>query len=214
MPRIISSRRDQSIDFSRELSRAVFEAVAPSTHPDMTSFRIARAVATKLGARIALSGLPTGPRNDLGRGYSANRALVVEMLARALGRRATRAVQDLREPDAATWASELAEEFPRWFECEVSCGPGWSHLLHVLAERLRDLNPSRDFGFGQVKEKYGELCCYSVGADGIVGGVIEAAEVASSALCETCGAPGELWVDAGYYHTACSEHGRGGRARE
>jgi len=87
----------------------------------------------------------------------------------------------------------------------ASVGFGWADLVRkgLLAVA----------GYGrlvQVKEKYGTLRLYWEGDSGITRGKadviqhrLDALEAASGAICEQCGAPGQLVVSGGWYRTAC-----------
>jgi hypothetical protein len=61
----------------------------------------------------------------------------------------------------------------------------------------------------QVKEKYGSLTFYMIGATSEMCDLIDKAELISLMLCEQCGEPGETRGE-GWIYVACDEHTRGG----
>lgn len=60
----------------------------------------------------------------------------------------------------------------------------------------------------QIKEKFGGLRFYYSGGDAITDGMVNMAENLSYKTCETCGSPGELVTEGGWYYTACEKHKR------
>lgn len=86
------------------------------------------------------------------------------------------------------------------------CGDGWADLLHRLSEALvsHAERAGLDIVAVQVKEKYGSLRVYVYGGDDEADR-LEAAEVESESICETCGDPGELHSN-GWRVTGCEAH--------
>lgn len=87
------------------------------------------------------------------------------------------------------------------------CGPGWTDLFDATFTWLDEIAPDRDWSPTQIKEKFGSLRFYWYGDLPDLGDqIIEAAEHASSHLCEVCGAPGALQSDHGWWSARCREH--------
>lgn len=128
---------------------------------------------------------------------------------------------------------EICEQYPHVsFKGNIGTyvGPGWWHHLNVCFTQLNELmaqHPNYVFRVVQIKEKFGGLrFYYSVLRRGIdenddeevmleddeqtevfnqAHGFIEAAEVACSTTCETCGEPGKLRT-GGWLKTTCDRH--------
>lgn len=195
----------------KELLAILAEVVGPLSQPDMRDFRIGIIQVTPRGTEIRYRDAPAGPRVDPARGYAADRALVVEAAARTIARRGARIARgEAARIDDADWVERLRAAHPGWFACEVSCGPGWSDLLHAMAAWLAEHALPAGFGFTQVKEKYGGLRAYHASADARVDGIVEAFEALAEGVCEDCGRPGVMCIaGSGLYHTACTAHARG-----
>ncbi len=86
------------------------------------------------------------------------------------------------------------------------CGDGWNDLVQPLEDELSRLGGT----IRQIKEKFGRLR-FSYALPSKVPEIqrqafarrVRQAEEASVRICETCGRPGELVCDDGYYLTAC-----------
>ena len=120
---------------------------------------------------------------------------------------------------------QLIERYPNFFQVSppeptpfaerggFECGEGWYGPLLNLgyhAEQVLAKYPNSGVYTSQVKEKFGTLRVYLDGhsdhpAYVAIQALIEEAEVATSALCEVCGAPGEM-VKAGWRWVACPTH--------
>ena len=61
----------------------------------------------------------------------------------------------------------------------------------------------------QVKEKFGTLRFYVIGATDAQYNYISFAEAMSGRICETCGKPGKR-LGRGWIYTSCEEHARDG----
>jgi hypothetical protein len=83
-------------------------------------------------------------------------------------------------------------------------GEGWYLLLKELIDDLIELG--WDKKITQVKEKFGGLSFYINSASDEVHKRIGVAETLSYYVCETCGEPGELRRDLGWYFTLCEDH--------
>jgi hypothetical protein len=81
----------------------------------------------------------------------------------------------------------------------IECGDGWFDILYEMCLEIRDANPSEDFKFTQIKEKFGTLRIYEQGATEEVYNIITKAEDKSASTCEDCGSKeattrGKYWV--------------------
>lgn len=161
---------------------------------------------------------PTGPRQSTGPerviGYSVDRAIVVEAIARTArvySRRVSRATARTI-PVRDDWAAELRHDFPGWFDVDFECHSGWSDLLRAMPEWLWELGLPAGFRFNQVKEKFAGLRAYAsvrtltTEQVNIVRDRIDACEVISLFICEQCGEPGRPRRKYGFFHTACDKH--------
>jgi hypothetical protein len=99
-----------------------------------------------------------------------------------------------------------------------SVGVGWQDILVRLFARMESAiapEPAATITILQIKEKFGTLRIYvatqnmSEAMLEAVGDAIDLAETRSAFVCETCGRRGHLWLNAGWYLTACHEHGEG-----
>jgi len=161
---------------------------------------------------------PTGPRQSTGSegeiGYSVDRALVVEAIARTArvySRRINRATGQVM-PVRDDWAAELRHDFPRWFDIDFDCHGGWSDLIRAMAEWLWEFGLPAGFKFAQVKEKFGGLRAYSSGRVlsteqlDLVRARVDVFDIIGLFVCERCGEPGRPRRKDGIYYTACDKH--------
>ncbi|MGJ3258029.1 MAG: hypothetical protein ACFE0S_00360 [Rhodospirillales bacterium] len=90
----------------------------------------------------------------------------------------------------------------------LECGPGWRDLIEAVCLTLTNDRDVESDGsrFTQVKEKYGRLEMYMVGAEDFPLAVVEVASLLSEQTCEECGAPGVLQELGGWMSTRCSAH--------
>jgi hypothetical protein len=102
-----------------------------------------------------------------------------------------------------------ARVLPRWDG--VSTLPGWDRLLDALDRDLAAIDPG--YAICQIKNKLGGLRVYVELSLGLpdercaaVYARIRAAETQAATVCETCGAPGRLRSDGGWYRVACNQH--------
>lgn len=115
-------------------------------------------------------------------------------------------------PHTPTWRDALRDAFPALFpgRCPISCGRGWSGLLHTLCgelQRQTDQHGAPQVIVYEVKEKYGSLCFNTRGASQLQDALIVFAELLSDQMCEVCGAPGiELTDSWGWVSTRCETH--------
>jgi len=88
----------------------------------------------------------------------------------------------------------------------IETGNGWYNLLNKLCEDIMKTNPDPNFRFIQIKEKYGGLRAYPLGAASEeVWNIIDAAEKRSYIVCETCGATPSKQYDAGWIYNMCDD---------
>lgn len=97
---------------------------------------------------------------------------------------------------------KLIEKYPdqfknlKWIECD----DGWygilSRLCYIVHNRLtykKRLNdPLEDFGWSQIKEKFGGLRAYCYGADDFINGAKDMTESVSFVTCEITGEQGKV----------------------
>jgi len=105
------------------------------------------------------------------------------------------------------------------------CGDGWFALLYEFSSKIQKMIDEKKitkFAAQQVKEKYAELRYYAsyefkeceregkeeeeAAIDKEFRSYLTIAEEASGKTCETCGLPGVLRTDSGWYSTACDVH--------
>lgn len=124
-------------------------------------------------------------------------------------------------------AEALCKDFPLCFASDphgrepwsmfgFECGDGWEPSIRRTAEKLEPLlrvakeKDPEGYAAGyyrtaQLKEKFGTGRWYLSGGTDEMHDLVEAWEVETDVICETCGAPGELrgrmWV-----YTACWDH--------
>lgn len=122
---------------------------------------------------------------------------------------------------------ELISRFPlacselKYFEC----GSGWFSIialaLHEIDRAIKGLKTPEDYYVVQIKEKLGGLRIYMSANFDENGNridafdeIIERAEDAAINICETCGKPGKLVNDHGWYYTACPDHVKESKTHE
>jgi hypothetical protein len=99
--------------------------------------------------------------------------------------------------------SQIVARIPSGWGRWIDVGPGWHAIIIELDEAIAKHFP--DYEVHQVKEKFGGLRYYcSVDADETVDALITQAEARASSTCESCGGPGRLCVDRGWYKTTCA----------
>lgn len=132
-------------------------------------------------------------------------SVVVELAARVTAVRSRRwdPVAKTVKPIPETWRKLAYEAFP--FLCTMSIGDGWADLMIATAGWMSEIGVPAGWRFSDIKEKYGELRLYDGPSDDL-DDICTAAERLSECICDACGAPGRLRVDAGWYSTRCDEH--------
>lgn len=90
------------------------------------------------------------------------------------------------------------------------CGDGWYGIIDSLCETIT--NQGIDLKVVQVKEKFGGLRFYYQEVEvedeakgDLLHGAVRMASNMSFRVCESCGSPGELRDDDGWYKTRCDE---------
>lgn len=87
---------------------------------------------------------------------------------------------------------------------------GWHALYRQLVADIAELDGN--IRVVQAKQKFGELRVYVDRHDDRVYALKRAASTASKAMCEQCGAAGQVTVDpSGYYATLCKTHASGAK---
>lgn len=109
---------------------------------------------------------------------------------------------------------DFNEQFPELTKmASVGVGEGWFPLVWEMFERLTASRAARGMPiskehplyFSQIKEKYGTLRAYSVGADDDDYKIIGMYEDMSQFVCAQCGEPGRIRGNYWLY-TACDKH--------
>ena len=92
------------------------------------------------------------------------------------------------------------------FECSKYWLPTLANLFDELDTYVAEKYPQSEppFRVQQVKEKFGSLCVYTNFSDDTIRDLIRKAEKEVSSICETCGKPGKLVNDKGWYTVACT----------
>ena len=89
---------------------------------------------------------------------------------------------------------------------------GWFQLFLQMCEDIYEPLVRADyvdkFRFSDVKEKYGTMRCYTVGATREAQDIIDKYEFLSKQVCSVCGIPATV-VTYGYICPYCTEHVRG-----
>jgi hypothetical protein len=191
------------------VSRAIvfeFHAIAQAVLGDEAAdVRVTGVDATPAGPRVRYEGVPTtGYRGR--RELLTDRALTWEAVSRYLAVRWRAGPVPAPVPQDG-WL-QLMEVFPEIYSEPVEAGPGWHHLLTLLAEWMREVGIPSDFTALQVKEKFGALRFYYAphhDPQHPFEAVIAATERLSQGVCETCGAPGST-RKGGWVRTLCDAH--------
>jgi hypothetical protein len=128
-----------------------------------------------------------------------------------------------------TWQAELVARYPNLFNEEFNgrvtapgyptCGDGWRDLVQTAVGRIASAvaaAPNGSLKVGQIKEKFATLRVYLDSRNGLpeasraaVDEAISLAEARSACTCETCGEPGRLYKNGGWFLTACEQHAKG-----
>lgn len=102
-------------------------------------------------------------------------------------------------------SKKLFDKYPKIFSDTnffgFECGDGWYNLIDVLCQELGK-DPS--FKAVQVKEKFGGLRFYAIGASSKAFDFIDFAEKLSYRICEQCGCPGKV-RSGGWIRTLCEK---------
>lgn len=102
----------------------------------------------------------------------------------------------------AELSDKLISKYPEQFTLTqyIECDDGWYDLLDRLCyaiqshinHRKKTEEPLQNFGWSQIKEKFGGLRAYCYGADSYMRGLITMAESMSYGICEISGEKGKL----------------------
>lgn len=103
--------------------------------------------------------------------------------------------------------NKLTTRYPSVYkDVEFECGDGWFPILDSLGGIIQSEVSAKQieyFHVDQIKEKFGGLRFYCIGANDRVKGAIEMAEVMSTFVCEHCGNHGILRHDRLWFKTYC-----------
>lgn len=128
-----------------------------------------------------------------------------------------------------TWQIELVRRYPLLFRTQDSehaagypaVGDGWQLIVEKAIGRIDTAASAllkagtASIRIAQIKEKLGGLRIYAdwtalpEDAAAKVQEAIDLAQARSYCTCETCGAPGQLHDDGGWYTTCCDRHAKG-----
>jgi len=113
------------------------------------------------------------------------------------------------------WRSDLVRAH-RWMRHGgyPAVSDGWEKLVTKLVDDISEIverDNLSEFQVSDIKEKYGTLRFYCFGGNEEIDALIEAADEASSRICEDCGRPGRLMTGGPWIHVACPEHERDDR---
>lgn len=88
----------------------------------------------------------------------------------------------------------------------MECDDGWYWLIDKLCDTIQnytDINGKDQVEATQVKEKFGGLRFYVIGANDLVDGMIWLAESMSHNICEKCGSTKDVSSTKGWIVTLC-----------
>lgn len=118
------------------------------------------------------------------------------------------------------WRDELPAQYPHLLlkHLRPQTGDGWRSLIALTLRRISEAMEAHEGSTLQItsiSEKYGTLRIeYSskripAATINAIENAIAIAEAISEHTCETCGAPGRLYDDAGRFAARCAEHSKG-----
>lgn len=107
------------------------------------------------------------------------------------------------------WTDKVADHHYEWTEYD-QIPDGWRKafgrkLIHELRKELKKTNYLYKFRFSQIKEKYGTLRLYCMGAPHTVHDILWKYEKLSAQYCMICGKPGRLY-QMGWWTSCCPKH--------
>ncbi|MBL0403833.1 hypothetical protein JKG68_07650 [Microvirga aerilata] len=124
---------------------------------------------------------------------------------------------EVRERERGTWREKLRKRYPNWtkqLQWGFEHGDGWRTITERVFADLATIvgtdNPEMEVH--QIKAKVGTYNFYIDASHlpAVQRAAIEArlteANSEAGATCETCGRPGQLIRDRGWYHVACPAH--------
>jgi hypothetical protein len=124
---------------------------------------------------------------------------------------------EVLERERDTWREELRKSFPNWtsrLQWGFEHGDGWRAITQRVFEDLSVIvgTDAPTIAVHQIKAKVGSYSFY-VDTDQLseeqrtaVAQCLAEANSQAKSTCETCGSPGQLIRDRGWYHVACSTH--------
>lgn len=119
--------------------------------------------------------------------------------------------------ERGTWREEVRRKYPNWMSrlrWGFEHGEGWRLITEQLFADLSALlgADALKLKVCQVKSKVGGYCFYADTENlsdeqrSAIEEQIAAADEDARRTCETCGQPGELVRDRGWWHVACPQH--------
>ena len=110
---------------------------------------------------------------------------------------------------AYRWVLEVIHCIPTYTELDT-IEKGWRRAFGIkmcreLKKELRKSHRLRHYRILDIKEKWGELCWYSLGGNAAVFEIERRYERLSADLCIDCGRPAK-WITTGYVCPFCDEH--------
>ncbi len=99
--------------------------------------------------------------------------------------------QEIREALAAEF-SQFFEDEETSTECVISCGDGWTPLIHDLCTKLEALLPQPELHFSSMREMQGTLRISATLPTDEIANLVKETERKSEHTCEICGEPGRL----------------------
>lgn len=112
---------------------------------------------------------------------------------------------------------QFYDRWPKWFggltqppekSCLAfgfECGDGWFDILWQLCEDIDNIGVPDEFQVDQVKEKFGGLRFYTMGANEEIYNRISQAEYDSYNTCEICGSTEDVTSEGNWITTFCKK---------
>jgi len=85
----------------------------------------------------------------------------------------------------------------------IEVADGWYNIIDNLCGQIMKTNPPDGFRAAQVKEKFGGLRFYVIGATEEIDNLIDVAEDKSFKICEMCGTDKNITTEGSYILTLC-----------
>lgn len=178
----------------------VFKDTMPAGTIKMTEIEWSR---TRQWALIRYAGVPDGPDGGV------SHKLIAAMISRMVSVRSRRRdhVTGMLKPVPSNWRPIVKGNFlPLYGRAgSLEIGDGWFDLVLAMSDKLWLRPPDRRPEFDQIKSKYAGLRAYHGSDDPLAEDIVDAFEMISAHVCESCGAPGKV-RGRGWLVTACDTH--------